>query len=294
MELRAILWLGCALAMVACQNPQVTPRPDGAAPTGADLATMQNKRIAALSTLALRGHAEVRWRDSDGSHFDDGDFDLIARPPSEVSFRISKLGERILWIGGGGGEWWTVFPKERPSRAILRPWNAAASVKDDDGVDGSLSTIVAPARLFEALGLVPIAETEVRAVVWDEVRGAWKFTLASRRLFVRGESLLPVGCEWLDELGEVIATCELDSFEWPTGTREAGARALEVHPLVPTRITVSAWTRGRGVRHGPPDAKVSLAAETPSFGADRIKPQLFRWTDVQAALRPEVIEDRSP
>ncbi len=284
-------WLlgGVIAALVSCDTTQVVPRPAGQAPTAVDFAARQEIRVCAISTIALRGHAEIRWKDESGSHFDDGDFDLVARPPSEMSLRVSKLGERILWVGAGGDEWWTVFPKDKPSRAILRPWTSTPSAKHE-ALDGSLADLIYPARIFESIGLAKVTADAVTGIDWDSSRGGWRFDLADRRIFTRGESLLPVECEWVDEHGAVVAVCELSAFAWPTGEREAGSRPLESQPLVATRIRIAAWPRGRGAQDAPAEAELLLSAETPSFGADRAKPQLFRWEDVARALRPEVIQ----
>ncbi len=296
MGLRLSSWFACAATAVllgACSPRELETQPDGPPPGPSEIARLQRARIDALSSFALRGHAEVSWRDRTGSHFDDGDFVLMARPPEESSLRISKLGERVLWIGSGEGQWWTIFPRETPSRAILRPWPRASSEQATVGVDGTLAGILAPARLFEALGLSSIDEKDVRTVAWDGARGAWMIELPHRRVFARGESLLPVGVEWENGAGEVIASCELEAFVWPSGDRPAGAPEAEVKPLLATRMRIAAWGPHGSTRERP-DAVATLAAEAPSFGAESIKPQLFRWQDVEAALRPEVVERASP
>lgn len=282
---------GAALALAACAPRSEVARPEGLAPTAADVERHQSARLAALPSFALRGHAEIRWREGKTEHFDDGDFDLVARPPSEMSLRLSKLGERVLWIGSGEGMWWTVFPRDQPSRAVLRDWLGSES--EVTPVDGTLTEVLSPHRLFEALGLAPIAATEVVQIDWDAERGAWAITLRGRRVFARGESLLPVAVEWFGNDGSAVASCELDAFQWPSGVSPAGASDAGAKPLLATRMRIASWGSAGGSRANP-DSEASLAAETPSFGADRIKPQIFRWADVQAALRPEVVERSAP
>ncbi|MSR68735.1 MAG: hypothetical protein EXS17_00050 [Phycisphaerales bacterium] len=295
MRLLAIqMWVLVLITLAACRTPTVhLAAPDGPVPTAEQFAQAQAARVAALSTVALRGHAEIRWRDERGGHFDDGDFDLLIRPPSEMSLRVSKLGERILWVGAGDGQWWIVFPRERPSRALLRPWSMQrATVPINVGGDEQgLSALLVPTRLVEVLGLSRVGREEVRSIDWDETRGAWRIKLVDCQIFARGESLLPVGCEWFDADGRVIARCALDGFEWVRGERAVGSAPDSSQPLVATRISFSIWSSGRSAGDGSPDSECAFAAEAPSFGGDRIKPQLFNWTDVQAALRPEVVED---
>ncbi len=292
--LRALVVLVVCIACVqgCCEKSLRILAPEGPAPTAEQFAQAQSKRLDALSSLALRGHAELRWRDASGGHFDDGDFDLLVRPPREMSLRLSKLGEKILWVGAGDGQWWIVFPRDRPSRAILQPWTADGSPRARQSAvdEKGLSQLLVPTRLLEALGLSGVRALDVRSVSWDEMRAAWVFTLADRRVFARGESLLPIGCEWLDATGAVVASCTLDGFEWVRGERALPAGSHSSQQLVATRIEFSVWSNGRTSADGQSDATCALAAEVPSYGVDRLKPQLFNWPDVAAALRPELVE----
>ena len=300
---RSFLAIGCLLCAISC-HPQavLVPKPDGIAPTSADFVAAQQQRLLAVPSLALRGHAELNWSDTTGRHFDDGDFDLILRPTNELSLRVSKLGEKFLWVGGGGGQSWIVLPRENPSRAILRNWPSSPSVGGGQkglsvvgmGGLGGLGELMEPARLIEALGLASTNASEISSVAWSEVRGAWAFTLPNRRLYARGESLLPVGCDWIDATSQVIATCQLDGFEWMRGDRPVGSPASSVQALVATRLQFSVWSAGRHEQDGAADGNLSLSAEIPTFGGDKIRTQLFNWEDVKTALRPEVIEGPEP
>ncbi len=300
---RSFLAIGCLLCAIGC-HPQavLVPRPEGISPTAADFAVAQQQRLLAVPSLALRGHAELKWIYTTGRHFDDGDFDLILRPANELSLRVSKLGEKFLWVGGGGGQSWIVLPRENPSRAILRNWPSAPSVGGvrqglsvvGMGGLGGLSELMEPARLIEALGLASTNASEISNVSWSETRGAWAFTLPNRRLYARGESLLPVGCDWIDATSQVIATCTLDGFEWIRGDRPVGSPASSVQALVATRLQFSVWAGGRHEQDGDADGELFLSAEVPTFGGDKIRTQLFNWEDVKSALRPEVIEGPEP
>ncbi len=292
--------IGIILCALGC-HPQIirVPQPLGDVPTADDFVAAQQRRLIAVPTLALRGHAELRWSDKTGRHFDDGDFDLIVRPPSDLSLRVSKLGEKFLWVGGGGGQSWIVLPRENPSRAILRSSSqvsksGAISSDIDHGELGDLGIFMEPARLIEAFGLAKVERQEVSNISWNEVRGAWQFTLPHRRIYARGESLLPVGCDWTNAASEVIAMCALDGFEWIRGDRPVGSPSSSVQALVATRLQFSIWSQARLEQSGAPDGELLLAAEEPSYGGEKIRPQLFNWDDVKAALRPEVIEGPQP
>lgn len=293
---RMAISLGAAVALCSgCQQgPRLTPAPTGPIPTRADVAASQSKRCAALSTLGLKGHAQLNWKDEAGTHFDDGDFDLLMQPPWELCLRVSKLGERILWIGSNQESWWIVYPTEKPSRAVVHAGAGAAQTVSSRAVVGSLKALVAPSRLMEALGVATILQDEIQRIEWDGAIGAWCCTLRNRRVYMRGEGLLPVGCDWIDESGEVMATCRLDAFGWPEGQRPSGPTTGEIQPLVATRIALEVWNGRRRKSHGAPDASMALAAQQPQYATDRVKPQFFRWEDVRAALNPEVIEEIKP
>ncbi len=282
------------LCSVGCP-PKVTriPQPVGSIPTAMDFVVAQQRRVQAVPSLSLRGHAELQWRDEKGRHFDDGDFDLVVRPPSDLSLRVGKLGEKFLWVGAGGGHSWIVLPRESPSRAVIRDWNESESSHEMSmgiGVTG-LDGVIEPRRLIEALGLANVTEGDISAIGWDEIRGAWCFTLLNRRAYARGETLLPIGCEWLNLEMRVVGSCTLDNFEWIRGTWPIGSPPSSVQALVPTRIRFALWSQGRRELDEEPGGEIKLSAQEPSFGGDRIRPQLFNWDDVKAALRPEVIEE---
>lgn len=285
-----VLW--CCIA-VGCTAPQVAPQPDGPVPTAQQWADAQERRAAAVPSLSLRGHADFEWRDTAGRHFDDGDFDIIFRAPSELCLRLSKLGQKALWIGAGGGQAWVIFLNERPVRAVHRlvqpavrpPQGAPAGL--GDGMPG-IERFFDPDRLAEALGIGRASAADVQGIVWDGGRAAWAIALPGRRVFVRGESLLPVGIDWLDASGEVTASCALGAFEW-LRSEQAIAATESSKPLVPTRIRVEVWNAGRSRAQGIPDGVLQLAAAEPTDASARLKPQMFSWDDVRGSTRPEVI-----
>lgn len=287
----ALLWNGAA---VGCALPKAVAEPDGPPPTAQRWADAQERRAATVPSLSLRGHAQFEWRDSTGQHFDDGDFDIIFRAPSELCLRLSKLGQKALWIGSGGGQAWVIFLNEQPVRALhrlTRP-NGRAPQMPHGGLEASMSGAARffdPHQLAEALGIGRANAADVQSIAWDSVRAAWAVELPGRRLFVRGESLLPVGIEWVDAAGAITANCELSSFEW-LRSEQAFPATESSKPLVPTRIRLEVWSGGRSRAQGAPDGVLVLAAGEPTDAAARIKPQMFSWDDVRGATRPEVIE----
>lgn len=286
----AVLWSCIA---VGCEAPPVVSQPDGPVPTAQQWADAQERRAATVPSLSLRGHADFEWRDSTGQHFDDGDFDIIFRAPSELCLRLSKLGQKALWIGAGGGQAWVIFLNEKPVRAVHRLVQPAGGAPErapaglSDAMPG-IERFFDPDRLAEALGIGRASAADVQSIAWDSGRAAWAVSLPSRRVFVRGESLLPIGIDWFDAAGAVTASCTLGGFEW-LRSEQAIAAAESSKPLVPTRIRVEVWSGGRTRAQGAPDGVLQLAAAEPTDASARLKPQMFSWDDVRESTRPEVI-----
>jgi hypothetical protein len=65
----------------------------------------QEKRTSAMKELVGRGVIELHWRDEDGKHRAQGDFDFW-RLGNAVSLRVSKAGEVVMWIGGDEQNHW--------------------------------------------------------------------------------------------------------------------------------------------------------------------------------------------
>jgi len=286
----AVLFSGVA---ISCTSPQDAPQPEGPPPTAQQWADAQERRAAAIPSLSLRGHANYEWRDAGGQHFDDGDFDIIFRAPSELCLRLSKVGQKLLWIGAGGGQAWVIFLSEKPVRAmhrLMQPAGSGSQRPPQGLVDimPGVERFFDPDRLAEALGIGRASAADVQSISWDGPRAAWAVALPSRRVFVRGESLLPVGIDWLNANGGVTASCTLTSFDW-LRSEQAIAAAESSKPLVPTRIRVEVWSRGRVRSDGAPDGVLLLSAGEPTDAAARIKPQMFSWDDVRASARVEVI-----
>ena len=65
----------------------------------------QAQRTSAFDALVARGVIEFRWTDDDGKHKQQGDLDFWKQGKS-VSIRVSKLGEPLVWLGGGQDSYW--------------------------------------------------------------------------------------------------------------------------------------------------------------------------------------------
>ncbi|MDP6542016.1 MAG: hypothetical protein QGF07_04445 [Phycisphaerales bacterium] len=71
----------------------------------ADIRNQQLQRTTHLNKLVGRGIIEFHWKDEDGKHRVQGDFDFWRRGES-ISLRISKGSEPLVWVGGDQNIHW--------------------------------------------------------------------------------------------------------------------------------------------------------------------------------------------
>ncbi len=91
--------------------PQAAPLP-----TAAQIAAAERARVGALERLYARGILEVRSKDDQGDHFDQGDLDLRWNRTMGLALSLSKLGDRWIWIGSDLSQWWIFELKSDPTR----------------------------------------------------------------------------------------------------------------------------------------------------------------------------------
>lgn len=100
--MRAILGLLLVLCGCAPRGGVASPVQDQ---TVSQVRITQRERTNEFIELVGRGVIEFRWEDEDGKHKQQGDLDFWKQGDS-VSMRISKLGEPIVWLGGGVDAYW--------------------------------------------------------------------------------------------------------------------------------------------------------------------------------------------
>ena len=177
-------WLGrfliglafVAIAGVGCDSSSavVSTQPDDQIPEASfsRLADSYDQRIAAITHFYARGILEIRWQDSDGNHFEQGNVDLWVQRPHNVSLRVEKLGETYLWAGQNQDLAW-VFDMTGPD-TILTIHDRKQS-----------STHASPSMsLLSLLGLstigdqVPYRSAPVRSAVSRTSTGLWQLSVA--------------------------------------------------------------------------------------------------------------------
>lgn len=278
-------WLAGALLLLAgCAAPSANK---GSAPSAdvvassasvADFVAGQSARTKALDDFASRGSLEVRWKDDEGSHFEQTQVELAWRERGQrMAFRADKVGERLAWAGADAARWWIFELKREPSRLTT---GCRGSVPRD-----SILPFVGPESVLELMAArtwpesarAAGAEGALRWIEWDLASpvGAWRRT----RALVERPGTLPQRVELLDSTGHVIARSTL-------------TRPLSV-PV--TGLPTGAWPEIAGtmrIEAGESRATWDIFWDQPGADPARLKERLFDLAVLTEALRPQEVVDQ--
>jgi hypothetical protein len=275
-------WIALALACTlgACASPpSQVPAPQPVA-TASDFVHAQKERAKSLQSFASRGSAELRWKDEQGSHFEQAQVELAWRDGGErMALRADKVGERIAWAGADATQWWIFEPKADPSRLTLgprgvEPKDSALPFAGPDSVMELLAVRAWPAsaRLGEALpdGTHWLSWTISKPI------GSWCATRAR----VSKPGALPAAVELLDARGAVLASSELSR-----------PMSVEIATLPP-----GAWPEVAGTTRlrmqGDGGAAWDVFWDAPGTNPERLKDRLFDLNVLIEVMRPVVVRDQ--
>lgn len=246
-------------------------------PPYAQIAARHNQRIDALAELHSDGVVEITWTDDDGDHFEQGDIELWALQPSDLTVRISKLDEDIIWLGSDAERHWII--DARGDQAVYY-------LGDHDDADMNLAhqpIPLTPWALLDACGLSKLPVEGAAAapgnVAHSAEHDAWVIKSAGRSgtlsLFFDRESLLPLRTEIHDAAGELILHSTLTRYKSvPLPNSPPGA-----WPQFPMRIEIIQPAQ---------NGRVVLFGEDPEAGIEPgIRQRVFdfdRWRDIFSAV----------
>ena len=240
---RVLSGLLACLLLASCRTGQ-----EGPASTPFDLEgflAWQQQRSALLRTLKSSGTIELREETEGGTTFEDCALELW-RDGGRFALRLRKLGERFLWVGSNGEEWWLFELASDPVRLMIVP----------AGNDGGPSIpsdllILGPEQLLQMAGLegldpdpasctTSMEDGHVRLAFTDRSapegwsRVAW---------FMKPDTFLPSRIQVLDGTGGIRFEARLSGYEpirardqpigsWPQFARKVrindGAGAIDV------------------------------------------------------------------
>lgn len=276
---RFLLLLGSVLTglLAACSTPQ--SRPEFSPLEFEAIETLQNSRALAFQVLESTGTIELRRNEEGSTSFDSCALDLW-RDHANFALRLRKFGERFLWVGSDGSDWWVFELASEPTRLVVLPL----------GVEGALNlgaeeSLLGPRKLLQLSGLLPIdpearceqlhltEEGLISFVLVSQVEGGWN----RMRWEVDRKRLLPSRIEALDQQGEVLYWARLNAYE----------------PIPARDLPIGAWpqfARKVFIKDLSGEVDVRIFFNNPNARGTRIKPSLFDLQKLLAAFKPSKVE----
>lgn len=283
----AIACLPFAFAGCEKKPMQVAPLDVAAnAPTRGAIVAAHNERVGKLRTTNSDGVIELRWSDEQGNHSEQGDIELWQTTGDRTALDISKIGERLLWMGSSGEQWWLFDLMRKDDRVLY--------VGSRDALGERFGALgVKPLALLDLLGLSPIepSEADAQAVGVDAESKAWTLQTQGRggrlRIAFDQATLLPKRIELLDDLGAVVATSTLSRYE----SVEVPGLAVMARPKMPLTIDIRRELAADGDMTGgvAGNAKIALNATVGEI-KEKAASQIFDLERLTAAMRPDRIE----
>ena len=274
--LRLCVVLGC-VQLWGCQAP-----PEIAPVVAEDylrICSVQNQRASIFRILESSGTIELRQSDEDGSSFDSCSLDLW-RNDDDFALRLKKFGERFLWIGSDGADWWVFELAADPSRLLVLPIDVQGAVSL-----GTQESLLGPRKLLQMSGLLPLdpeATLEklestddgwIAFEITSQIPGEW----ARMRWEVDPKRLLPRRISALDPDGAVQLVATLDAYE----------------PIPARDLPIGAWpqfARKVFIQDSSGATDVRLFFNKPNSRGKRIKPSLFDLQRLINTFKPSKVE----
>jgi len=196
-----------------------------------EVAASYNGRIAAIKRLHAVGVVEMHWEDEDGGHSQQGDMNLWLELPRKTALQVSKLGERLLWLGSDDEHYWLFDLSQKPTRFSIARHDAPVAQAYPVDAAGRQSPVVQPLLFLDLLGLTPLpatkdatvflgADPKTNSIVVEADSGdvAQVDGIAAvgphgrRRLYLDPSTLLPERIELRDPNGTLVGWSELSRY----------------------------------------------------------------------------------
>lgn len=273
------------LMIAGCKNQGAPVAPAALTehvPTPQQIVAAHNERVAKLGATYSDGVIELRWSDERGKHFEQGDLELWQTSDNRTALQISKLGERLLWMGSSGEQWWLFDLMNKDERVLIV--GTHEDLGDRFGAIG-----VKPLGLLDLLGLSPIdcvtdanqpvtANNDLHAFMLDAKGRGGRLRIAFDQ-----STLLPKRIELLDATGAVAAASTLSRY----ASVDVPGMAIMALPKLPLTIDIHREQAVGSSMAG--DAKIALN-ETVGEIKEKAASQIFDLDRLTAAMRPDRVE----
>ena len=131
----------------------------------------QDRRASIFRILESTGTIELRGTSDGKRSFESCAMDLW-RQDDRFALRLRKFGERFLWVGSDGSDWWIFELAAEPSRLMVMPLDVPRPV--DVSLEESL---LGPRKLLEIAGLQPFDPAAVASAYGIADDGMIRFEL---------------------------------------------------------------------------------------------------------------------
>ena len=285
-DLRTTLRIACLLGllMTGCEITESDTglsdrfaRPDADLPTYRQIVDRYNENIKRVDRLWARMVVELRWKDKDGRHFEQGEGNLIAVLPDRVAMSIGKLGHTMMWLGGDHERYWFFDLREQESLYTGR--HDQVERLDPD----SVPVPIRPQDLPRLLGLEAIDPERLPsspAVEWYDGKYLIEPPGMRARLLIDPETARPARIDLFDPTGRSRVVGRLSQWE----LMRLDGLPPGAFPRIATRLEISLVDKeGR--------ATFYLSDLSDGEQGNRIKDKAFDLTHLRSVFKPKRIVD---
>lgn len=282
----ATVILVLSAAPVACKPKEIEVKPPtvaASAPTRQQVLAAHNDRAARLVTTYSDGVIELRWKDEDGEHTEQGDIELWQTTENRTAARISKLGEDIFWLGSKDSQWWLFDLMTKGDHVLYRGTH-------DQTTTRLVALGVKPLSLLDLLGITAWtanAADSAKPAEFDSKRRAWILPAQGRggllRAYLHQHDYTPSRIELLDSVGNVVAASELSRYD----SVPVPNIAVMARPKMPRTVDIRLEAAAEGEFEG--DVKIALNQTLGEIDPKQLA-QIFDLDRLIAALRADRVE----
>ncbi len=267
------LWIGAVPVGCRCVPPADPPSPAPSAVTAGDIQRAELARVGGLTRLHARGVAELKTKDHQGEHFDQGDVDVRWNPSLGLAASLSKLGDRWMWIGSDATQWWSFDLKSKPT--VLRTGKLTSAKA---GLAPALPWLLGLRPLVPASGAeLALVKNELRVAVATPQgllpEGAELEAMFDSRTLMPTQAVLTLkdGTTWRSSFSEWISV-------------DTSGIAQGAWPKISRRVQVSSGTDDRWTQ-------LVVALDSARASPDAVdRPSLYNLVELRTRFAPQQVE----
>lgn len=267
-----------------CKSDHGVPaNPPESPPAYQELASAHNKRIELLRTMYADGVIEIRWKDKNGNHYEQGNMELWLQLARRTALRVEKFSAVALWLGSDDERYW-LFDKTNDQN-ILHVGRHEDRLSDESG-----AFVVKPLALLDLMALTALPDSGGSAppVQYESKLDAWAIETRGgggpMRIYFDRMTRRPKRVESLGDDGRVAAFSTLEKYE--SVSRE-GTSPL-AFPKIAYRIQIQT-TRSAGGNLASGEATLFIDHATGDVDPEQLS-KVFDLNVLIKSMKPERID----